>query len=65
MLTCWKNSTYSKCKFNNDTNIVLMGININNNHWCLLVANYKKKDLYIIDSLQYDTSEIIRHFMLV
>ena len=28
MLTFQKNSTYSKCKLNNDTNIILMGINI-------------------------------------
>ena len=33
MLTYCRNSNYGKCKFNDDTNVVLMGININNSHW--------------------------------
>ena len=43
MLTNWKHSNYGQCKFNYDTNLVLIGVNINNSHWCLLVADYIKK----------------------
>ena len=43
MLNYWKNSNYGQCKFNDDTNLVLMGVNINNSHWYLLVADYIKK----------------------
>ena len=43
ILTYWKNSNYGKCKFNDDTNLVLMGFNINYSQWHLLVADYKKK----------------------
>ena len=46
MLTHWKNSNYVKCKCNDDTNLVLMGVNINNSHWCILVADYIKKSVY-------------------
>ena len=32
LLYHWKNSNYGKCKFNDDTNLVLMCVNINNSH---------------------------------
>ena len=32
MFTYWNNSNYGKCKFNDDTNLVLMGVNTNNSH---------------------------------
>ena len=41
-----------------------MGVNINNSHWYLLVANYIKKG-FIIDSLNKDNLDTIHHFMLV
>ena len=65
MLTHWKNSNYGKCKFNDDTNLVLMGVNINNSRWCLLVADYIKKKVFIIDSLNKDNLDTIHNFMLV
>ena len=36
MLNYCKNYNYGKCKFNDDTNVVIIGVNINHSHWCLL-----------------------------
>ena len=46
MLTYWNNSNCGQCKFNDDTNLVLMGVDINNSHRCLLDEDYKKKSFY-------------------
>ena len=63
MLNHWKNSNYGQCKFDDDTNLVLMGVNINNSHWCLVSQIIKKK--FIIDSLYFNNLDTIHNFTLV
>ena len=60
MLNYWNNYNYGQCKFNDDTNLVLIGININNSHCCLI-----RIKVFIIDSLNKDNMDTIHHFMLV
>ena len=42
-----------------------MGIDLNENHWCLLIADYLKREVGICDSIGRNNTDAVYKFLIV